>query len=132
MEDHTKDVNVLISLGDEIWSAAKDKLVKVWNPKENGSDCIATMEGHGGEVLGLCGDEGGHVWSCGWDKKIFVWDTGDAKRFLSFLPTQHTKSISVLHLSTVMESGKPVRRIWAGSVDGTIGLWRLATFVKLA
>lgn len=34
MEDHTKDVNVLVSLGDEIWSASKDKLVKVWNPKE--------------------------------------------------------------------------------------------------
>jgi len=54
------------------------------------------MEGHGGEVLGLCGDESGHVWSCGWDKKIFVWDAG-VSSFLSALlsPSSHLTTFSI-------------------------------------
>src|SRR5690349_12888431 len=42
------------------------------------------MEGHVGEVLSLCSDDSGHVWSCGWDKKIFVWDAGVSRATLFF------------------------------------------------
>lgn len=34
---------------------------------------MATLEGHGGEVVNFC-TNGECVWSCGWDKQVFLWD----------------------------------------------------------
>jgi hypothetical protein len=42
-------------------------------PVQRGGDCVATLEGHNGEVLNFC-TNGTSVWSCGWDKQVFLWD----------------------------------------------------------
>ncbi len=40
---------------------------------------MACLEGHVGDVCDFCTDGLDWVWSCGWDKKMLLWDAGVSK-----------------------------------------------------
>lgn len=123
LDDHRGDIKVLMSLDKEIWSAGADGLIKVWNPEERGSDCIATMEGHGGEIVGLCTDKR-CVWSCGWDKKMFLWDAV-THQYVKCLSQQHKESIAAIAYITLdEEQGQPRNYVWSAGKDRIICVWR--------
>lgn len=116
--DFKGEVKTMITVGKEIWSGSTNTLIKVWNPQEvrvppqairrvsvragadccvvcgntqRGGDCVATLEGHNGEVVNFC-TNGTSVWSCGWDKQIFLWDV----QVRAFPSPPQTSSVSVV------------------------------------
>jgi len=121
--EHGATTRALLSIRNEFWSAGDDKFIKVFEI-DKGSTPIAIMEGHGGPVADLCTDVENCVWSCGWDKKVFLWDVTTHK-FVKWLPQQHSQSISAVLMIqwTDSQSGQIVRRVWSGGKDNQICIW---------
>jgi len=109
LEGHNDCVNTLCSVNNEMWSGASDKLILVWDPKNNGSDIVASMEGHSGDIEDICTD-GSLAWSCGWDNKIFVWDV-QAHRFKKWATGPGTGSISCVLYE------EESQKLWTGGQD---------------
>jgi len=114
--DSKGEVKTMISVGKEIWSGTST-LIKVWNPQERGGDCVAILEGHNGDVLDFCTD-GTYVWSCGWDKQVFLWDAR-AHHFVKNLSREHRDSISA-----VLQIPVEGTRLWSGGKDSVVCVWK--------
>jgi hypothetical protein len=74
------------------------------------------LEGHASRVFGLMVEKSLNtfVWSCSWDKAIFIWDA-QTKRFVAECKEVHKDAVSCL----LEVNGT----IWSGSWDKSIALW---------
>ena len=59
--------------GGRLASGSRDQKIKIWNVATGA--CLATLEGHEGDVISLAGLEGGKLASGSFDMKIKIWDS---------------------------------------------------------
>jgi len=122
LSGHAKSVRQLLSIGKEIWSCGEDKLIKVWNPEEKGGSVQYTLEGHFGDVLGLCTD-GSSVFSCGCvGKQLYMWDI-KTHIFVRWLPEKHRDAINCV---LAVKGNDGSLRIWSGGQDSVINVWTVS------
>ena len=82
MNAHSDWINTLETDEERslMYSGGKEGIIKVWNPKNQRLDCVASLSGHTGGINTLCRIEstGGRVFASGSsDKSIRMWKMKD-------------------------------------------------------
>eukprot|EP01090_Pellita_catalonica_P002708 TRINITY_DN12280_c0_g1_i1.p1 TRINITY_DN12280_c0_g1~~TRINITY_DN12280_c0_g1_i1.p1 ORF type:complete len:467 (-),score=46.25 TRINITY_DN12280_c0_g1_i1:17-1417(-) len=113
---HQETIRSVISVGQELWTGADDKYIKVWNPDESGR-CAASLEGHAGSVTRLVSN-GVCVWSSGTrDCRIYLWDVA-AKSFVKFVPLARSVPVAALAFD------RHHNLLCAGDSSGSFCFWK--------
>jgi len=114
---HTGAVRCLVTTGLAVWSGSEDGTIRAWNLTEG--DCINVINVDK-SVTGLV-QMGKHVWSCGMEPQIHIWNRKSMTLANTLRPKGHKRYINAL----VKVSSVLTRNLWSYSlVDGKLCMWK--------
>lgn len=112
LSGHATRISALLAIGKELWTAAADETLRVWNVDTR--QCLAALDATTGPVCSLL-LAGNYVWCSGRDGLIRLFDS-KAFFLVKELERKHHAPISAL-----LYVGD--NRVWSGSLDRTFGIW---------
>jgi len=117
-------------------ATGSDGLGRVWGQENGAWRCKSVLSGHVREVTGLV-ISGGHLWSCGTDAQIRIWDMGcgECKHVIPASSTNNSNNNNnnqqvgggdghcgpVTCLESFVMQGE--NYVVSGSLDGTVKIW---------
>lgn len=113
---HATRVSALLAIGKELWTAAADETVRIWNVDTR--QCLASIDACTGAVCSMI-LAGNYVWCSGRDSVVRLFDTKAYFQVKELEKRHHAPISCLLYVGD--------NRVWSGSLDRTFGIWIFPT-----
>ncbi len=114
---HRNAITSFLAIGDKMWSAGQDHVIRVWS---RDGEKERELRSHESKVMVMCATRL-HVWSGAADA-VLVWDPETYLCLEEIAPPRHSSGSMTDVVRTIAEIGH--NRVWAGSFDQVLSIWK--------